>query len=152
MIVASTPPSEAWPDWAGRLHASGLRSTSQRLMILDELHKANHVIAQQIHDRLAGISTPPDVSTIYRNLQTLTEIGLVSHVHLGGLTPSYVLAERAPYGHLVCRNCGHVTELSADITAGLAEQLAVSYAFDLDISHLSLFGRCQHCHDSAAKP
>ena len=99
-------------DWPGRLHEAGLRGTIPRLMVLRELERTHHATVQQLRDRLAAKGEPsPDLSTVYRNLETRAAHGLVAHVQLAGAKPSYLLAERAARGHLVCRKCGSINEL-----------------------------------------
>ncbi|GAA2924325.1 hypothetical protein GCM10020221_20370 [Streptomyces thioluteus] len=46
-----------------------------------------------------------NISTVYRTLELLEELGLVSHAHLGHGAPTYHLADRHDHIHLVCRDC-----------------------------------------------
>ncbi len=72
---------------------SGLRLTSARRLVLEALLKAGGPIsAEEIADGLGGRMTQSDIASVYRNLETLEEIGLIHHLHLGHGPGLYALA------------------------------------------------------------
>ncbi len=54
---------------------------------------------------------------MYRTLELLEELGLVSHAHLGHGAPTYHLADRHHHLHLVCRDCTKVIEADVEVAS-----------------------------------
>lgn len=88
----------------------------------------------------------PDVaeSTIYRNLATLEELGVVEHVHLGHGPSTYHLTEDG-HQHLLCERCGQVIEVPEETFTTLADQLAATYGFQIHPRHFAIMGVCRRC-------
>ena len=86
-----------------------------------------------------------NISTVYRTLELLEELGLVTHTHLGHGAPTYHLAAEADHVHLVCRGCGEVTEVAPRLVDGLVNALDRSSASPPTCSHLTVFGTCRNC-------
>ena len=88
----------------------GGRVTSARRLVLEAIFKAK---GHQTAEELAAVvqKRAPDIhlSTIYRNLEDLQELGVVVHAHLGHGPSTYHLAASA-HGHFVCEACGVVIE------------------------------------------
>jgi Fur family ferric uptake transcriptional regulator len=131
--------------WDAALRASGHRVTPQRQLVLEAVTKLNHAspeeIFAEVHQKASGVN----VSTIYRTLELLEQLGLVSHTHLGHGAPRYHLAAEAQHVHLVCRDCGRVTEIGPDAIRPLITGLDERYGFETDVGHLTVFGRCAEC-------
>src|SRR5262249_4958983 len=86
-----------------------------------------------------------NISTIYRALELLEQLGLVTHTHLGHGAPRYHLAAEAEHVHLVCAECGRITPIPPEAVAPLGSALAAGYVFQTDVGHLTVFGRCASC-------
>lgn len=127
-------------ELAERLRARGLRVTSQREQVLAAVRALGHATPEQINDSLAGV----DLTTVYRTLELLEEIGLVRHTHLGHGAPSYRPAEDQ-HIHVVCHACGAVVDGDPALIDALADQLLGNDGFVLDRSHFTAFGRCRAC-------
>jgi Fur family transcriptional regulator, ferric uptake regulator len=127
-------------ELAARLHARGLRMTPQRGAVLAAVRALQHATPEQICDTVADI----DVTTVYRTLELLEELGLVRHTHLGHGAPSFRPAED-DHVHVVCHSCGRVVDASPDLVAPLAARLNTESGFVLDRSHFTVFGRCRDC-------
>src|SRR4051794_27079960 len=81
------------------VRAHGLRVSSARRCVLDALLAAT---APLTAEEIAGGA---DVASVYRNLETLEQIGIVRHVHLGHGPGRYVLSARSG-GWATCDACG----------------------------------------------
>jgi Fur family transcriptional regulator, ferric uptake regulator len=131
--------------WDAALRASGYRVTPQRQLVLEAVTKLNHAspeeIFAEVHQKASGVN----VSTIYRTLELLEQLGLVSHTHLGHGAPRYHLAAEAQHVHLVCRDCGRVTELAPEAARPLVTALDEEHGFETDVGHLTVFGTCRDC-------
>ena len=128
------------PALAERLRSRGLRMTPQREQVLSTVRRLGHATPEQISDAVAGV----DLTTVYRTLELLEEIGLVRHAHLGHGAPSYRPAEDE-HIHVVCHACGSVVDAEPGLVAELADQLHRELGFVLDRSHFTVFGRCHDC-------
>jgi Fur family transcriptional regulator, ferric uptake regulator len=131
--------------WDAALRASGYRVTPQRQLVLEAVTKLNHAspeeIFAEVHQKARGVN----VSTIYRTLELLEQLGLVTHTHLGHGAPRYHLAAEAQHVHLVCRDCGRVTELAPEAAYPLVSVLDEKHGFETDVGHLTVYGTCRDC-------
>jgi Fur family ferric uptake transcriptional regulator len=136
--------------WDATLRASGYRVTPQRQLVLEAVTKLNHASPEEICTEVQQTARGVNVSTIYRTLELLEQLGLVTHTHLGHGAPSYHLAAEAQHVHLVCRGCGRVTELAPEAADPLVAALDAEHGFETDVGHLTVFGTCRDCRGAAA--
>ena len=95
---------------------------------------------------LIGDAAQVHLSTVYRTLDALTELGVVVHVHVPGGSTRYTLADAEPlHVHAQCLNCQRLIDLPAEIMIDLADQLRRSHSFVLDPGHVALSGTCSDC-------
>ena len=135
----------AMSDLAHLLRDRGLRLTPQRQMVLDAVRQLGHATPEQVHAAVRDVASGVNITTIYRTLELLEELGLVTHVHLSHGAPTYHGVSEEKHVHLVCRNCEHVAELDQDELAPLAARLREERGFRMDIGHVALFGLCKGC-------
>lgn len=128
------------------LHARGMRWTPQRRALVEVLVGANgHVTGVELVDRCRAVDPETTASTVYRTLDVLEEIGLVRHSHgHDGREEFHVLPSRE-HGHLRCEACGNTWEIEADEARRLTTTLARDRRFRVNLSHLSIVGRCSEC-------
>ncbi len=89
------------------LRDRGLRLSSARRLVLEALFAGEGpVSAEQIADGLDGRLPQSDLASVYRNLETLEELGMVRHVHLGHRAGLYALAAADDREYLACERCG----------------------------------------------
>lgn len=135
-------------DWQDELRAHGYRLTPQRQLVLEAVARLGHAtpedIATAVHETASGVN----LSTVYRTLEVLEHVGLVQHTHLGHGAPTYSVASTDDHVHLVCRDCGAVQEVDADLLAEATRRLADERGFALDLGHVALFGRCARCRSN----
>jgi Fur family transcriptional regulator, ferric uptake regulator len=136
--------------WDDTLRAKGYRVTPQRQLVLQAVTRLDHATPEEIYAEVRQSARGVNVSTIYRALELLEQIGLVTHTHLGHGAPSYHLASEAQHVHLVCRQCERVTQLPPAVAAPLAAALEAGQGFETDVAHLTVFGRCADCRAAAA--
>jgi Fur family ferric uptake transcriptional regulator len=130
----------AQPDLAAELRARGLRMTAQREQVLEAVRELGHATPEQLSEALSGV----DLTTVYRSLELLEELGLVRHTHLGHGAPSYRPAED-DHIHVVCHHCGSVVDAPADLVDALERQLQDERGFVIDRAHFTVFGTCGAC-------
>src|SRR5215469_4192600 len=131
--------------WDKALRARGYRVTPQRQLVLAAVTKLEHATPEEIWADVQQTASGVNISTIYRALELLEQLGLVTHTHLGHGAPSYHLAAEAQHVHLVCRECGRVTELPPEAARPLVTALDSEHGFETDVRHLTVFGTCREC-------
>jgi Fur family ferric uptake transcriptional regulator len=127
-------------DLEQRLHQRGLRMTPQRRQVLDAVRALEHATPEQICAAVPDV----DVTTVYRTVELLEELGLLRHTHLGHGAASFRPAEDQ-HVHVVCHSCGGVVDVPNDLIDGLVERLRAERGFEVDRSHFTVFGRCNDC-------
>lgn len=141
--AGSPTPDEALAD---ALRARGMRLTGPRRRIVAALSGLAHGTPEQVAETLAvdgGPSVP--LSTVYRGLEALEGLGLVSHTHLDHRAPAYHLTAHADHIHLVCLSCSAVTSVPAETAASLAGNLRDLVGFEPDMTHMAIHGWCRAC-------
>lgn len=134
--------SETWQE---ELRAKGYRVTPQRQLVLEAVTNLEHGTPEEICAEVQRTARGVNISTVYRTLELLEELGLVKHAHLGHGPPNYHLAAEAEHIHLVCRDCGTVNDVDPAAASGLAERLRGDFGFETDVHHLTVYGRCKEC-------
>ena len=127
------------------LRARGSRVTAPRRILLEVLFRARgHLSAEDLAAAVQRRAPDVHLSTIYRNLEDLEHLGVVSHCHLGHGPSSYLLATHA-HAHFICEECGAMIEAPDDIFRGLAKAAKTRLGFTIDPNHFAIQGRCDHC-------
>ncbi len=127
------------------LHAIGERLTEPRRAVIGVLaHSHEHVTAEQVS---AALGEEVHRATVYRTLDRLAELGIVSAMRTGDAT-SYHLAVTAhghEHLHARCRLCGRVVVLPVDSLQGAVDRLRHARLFRLDPAKSDLVGICEDC-------
>jgi Fur family transcriptional regulator, ferric uptake regulator len=127
----------------------GYRMTSQRAALLDAIWAfEGHFTVERVREALTHTMPSVDDSTIYRTLDLLTQLGVLTT--LTGQTPTEFERPREPHHHLVCSQCGTVTALADYHFDHLLHHLLEEHGFVADITHLAIPGRCTDCQDDSA--
>ena len=128
------------------LQEKGYRLTPQRLMVVEALHSVDrHISAEEIYAKVKEKYPYANISTVYRTLDLLKELGLVTEIDLGDGRVRYHPAEKGHHHHLVCHNCGTIIDLPEEAFNPLIDKLGRDYKFKADLKHLAIFGLCEKC-------
>ena len=128
------------------LKQRGLRMTPQRQLILEAIAASEgHMSAEGLYQQVAPRFPDVNISTVYRTLEVLEELGLLRHTHFHAGVARYHLATEREHQHLVCRRCGRETELDLDVLRPLGDALQRRYGFAADLTHTAIVGTCQTC-------
>ncbi len=133
------------PSLADELRSRGLRVTAQRQLVLDAVRRLRHATPDQVFEEIAKTVTGVNITTVYRTLELLEELGLITHAHLSHGAPTFHPVDEDQHAHLVCRGCGRVSEVPASRITPLVEALSHEESFTVDIGHLALSGLCGTC-------
>jgi Fur family ferric uptake transcriptional regulator len=130
------------------LKEKGYRLTPQRLMVLSALHSVDtHISAEDIYAQVKAKYQYANISTVYRTLDLLKELKLITEIDLDDGCIRYHLTEKGHHHHLVCSNCGKMIDLPESTLLKLSETLARDYKFQADLKHLAVFGICSDCQN-----
>jgi Fe2+ or Zn2+ uptake regulation protein len=147
--VVTTDPVEAIiakiRDRGGRATVAR-RATIGVLLNTGQTHLSAEDIVGQVKRRHPEVAE----STIYRNLATLEELGVVEHVHLGHGPSTYHLTEDG-HQHLLCERCGKVIEVPEETFVPLAAELAATYGFQIRPRHFAIMGLCRRCQSRRSR-
>jgi Fur family transcriptional regulator, peroxide stress response regulator len=94
-----------------KLVRCGVKSTHQRMRILESLQKMGHPDAKKVYLFLVREMPSLSKTTVYNTLDALHRAGLVSVLSIAGEGTRYELAGE-PHCHFVCRKCGKIIDMS----------------------------------------
>lgn len=123
------------------LRDAGFRRTPQRQQVWEAVERMRHATPEQIAASLPDV----DLSTVYRALEVLVEVGLITHTHIGHGPPVYHAVDPTPHLHLVCQRCGRQASADVSLADGFVAALRDQHGFSADLAYLSVPGLCQDC-------
>jgi Fur family ferric uptake transcriptional regulator len=144
MTISPDAPALAFTDLADAVHAlreRGLRMTTPRRLVLEALFAAEGPASAE---RIAG-TLNLDVTSVYRNLETLERHGLARHVHLGHGPGLYVLVGRGEREFLYCERCGAVRALESEELDPVRDRVRELFGYRARFSHFPIVGVCAAC-------
>src|SRR5712692_8371843 len=132
------------------LRTRGLRMTPQRRAIVAEVmaaegHISPTIVSRRVRERVPGVNP----STVYRTLDLLEDLGVLSHAHLESGAEYHRRAD-SEHVHLICSNCGSEDALSLNEAANLKRLIGQHHAFEPDLTHFAISGLCASCKGSIA--
>lgn len=135
-------PEESWQE---QLRGSGHRLTPQRAAVLAAVERLGHATPEQVYAEVRDSSDSVNLSTVYRTLELLDELGVIRHAHLSDRAPTYHARTDHEHVHLVCRGCRQVISVGEDVVAAALGPIAAMHDFTPDYGHLVVFGECGAC-------
>ena len=134
------------------LQEKGHRLTPQRMLVIEALHSADkHISAEEIYGQLHSRYPYVNISTVYRTLELLKKLHLVTETNFGEGRVRYHVAEKGHHHHLVCRSCGRIIDLEELVLHPLKDTLLQEYGFRADLRHLAIPGECTGCRRKGNK-
>lgn len=129
------------------LRAAGGRATPARRAIIEVLvggRQHQHLTAEEVATRVQAVLPDVALSTVYRSMEALEELGFVEHLHLGHGPAVYHLADER-HLHLSCEGCGAVIELPPSTLDAISTEIRRRHRFQIDPRHFAIPGRCVRC-------
>jgi Fur family ferric uptake transcriptional regulator len=123
------------------------RATRQRTAVANALVNASGFrSAQQLHEELRASGESVGLTTVYRHLQALADLGEVDVVRTDDGEQQYrACGSTGHHHHLVCRTCGRSEEVAGPAVERWADAVAREHGFT-DVSHtVEIFGTCGDC-------
>ncbi len=139
------------PAAIAALRANGLRVSTARRVVLEALFAAGGpATAEQLASGLDGRAPQSDLASMYRNLDTFEQLGLVRHVHFGHGAGRYVLSARSHGGYVACARCGAFDELEDGALDALRRAVRAHTSYEVGFTHFPVVGLCAGCVASDA--
>jgi Fur family transcriptional regulator, ferric uptake regulator len=127
------------------LRESGYKSGGARATVIDVLAEEDCCLTvPAIHARVRRRRPSVGIASVYRALETLTELGLVHRLELGTGGAHYEPAGDHHH-HLVCDDCGRVEAFSDDRLERVIDHVSKTAAFRIDEHDVVLRGQCRTC-------
>jgi Fur family ferric uptake transcriptional regulator len=135
---------------ADLLHQRGLQLTMQRQAVYESVAGCpGHICAEHLQDavqqRWPGLKM--NKTTIYRNLDLLVSLGLISEHRCDGGPAQYEPAERGRHSHMICRRCGTMADLDPAILEFLERRILEQHGFRLELDNYPVSGVCARCQN-----
>jgi Fur family transcriptional regulator, stress-responsive regulator len=131
--------------WAERLRAVGLRVTQPRLAVLDVVHGAPHLTADQVAERVRGGIGAVSTQAIYDALNTLTQHHILRRFEPAGSAMKFEVATGDNHHHLVCRSCGTVADVPCAISSMPCARPEDTQGFEVEEAEVTYWGTCRAC-------
>ena len=96
------------------------------------------------------VDAPDLVASVYRNLETLEQIGLVRHFHLGHGPGLYVRAAVGSLEYLLCDACGAVVAVAPERLDGVRATIRREFGYEARFTHFPIAGLCPDCAAEAS--
>lgn len=148
MTAPQTGPAVQAPDLATAtafLRERGLRLSSIRRLMLEQLYAATEPLtAERLAGRIGG-EPGADVASVYRNLETLEQVGLVRHFHLGHSPGLYVRAGAGVREYLVCASCQAIRALEPGELEPVRDLVRERFGWESRFTHDPIVGLCPEC-------
>jgi Fur family ferric uptake transcriptional regulator len=136
------------PDVDAAVHVlrdRGLRASAARRLVLEALFAAERpVSAEEIAGGIGGRVPRSDLASVYRNLETLEELGLARHVHLGHGPGLYAMAG-ADVEYVVCERCSAFRALAPARLDRVRDEIRSALGYEARFTHFPIVGLCAEC-------
>ncbi len=126
------------------MNKTGMRVTHQRALILETLRQG-HLDADEVYRQAREKQPRLSLSTVYRTLQKLKELGLVDELHFDEAHHHYEIKKPVGHHHLVCLGCGKILEFKCPLSEKMREDVARQKGFEVTGIEVNMTGYCAHC-------
>lgn len=135
------------------LKEKGYKLTPQRRAVLDIIIKneGKHLTVEELYDQVKIDCPEIGLATVYRTVLLLDELKVVCKLDLNDGCSRYELVhetENHQHHHLVCTNCGKVTEVEGDLLETLENTIEEKYDFMIKNHSVKFFGLCKDCRNN----
>lgn len=135
------------------LKEKGYKLTPQRRAIVDIIirNEGNHLTTEELYDLVRKDCPEIGLATVYRTVQLLEELGVVSKLDLNDGCSRYELVheeENHQHHHLICTNCGKLIEVEGDLLEVLEHNIEEKYNFKIKNHSVKFYGLCSNCAEN----
>ena len=127
------------------LDKTGIRITNQRALIMDIIRQG-HMEADEVYRQARKKQPRLSLSTVYRTLQKLKEVGLIEELHFDENHHHYEIKQPGGHHHLVCLGCGRILEFECPLSEKMKEDVSRQKDFEVTGIEVHMTGYCSDCH------
>jgi Fur family ferric uptake transcriptional regulator len=132
-------------DVAAALRERGGRLTTPRRLVLQALFATDDLVPDERIAAGTDTGIPLDLTSVYRNLERLEQLGVVRHIHVGHGPGVYGLLSHGEREYLVCEVCGKVTPADAEQLDRVRAVIREQFGYEVRFTHFPIHGRCADC-------
>ena len=128
--------------------ANGRKITAQRQSVFKALEgDVTHPSAERVHERVRREMPNVSLKTVYLTLNDLADLGAIAVLDVGTGSARFDPNVETTHHHLVCRSCGKVRDVAADLP-GLRVSRRATQGFEVDSAEVVFRGLCDECKGS----
>ncbi len=122
-----------------------LRMTNQREIILNELRKCRqHLTADELYSRVKKIMPRISLATVYRNLETLSEAGIIAKLEMSGRQKRFDY-DIEKHDHIFCVKCHRVDNIRLERGLISTSSLSLPPGYQITGYRIEFVGICPQC-------
>jgi Fur family ferric uptake transcriptional regulator len=132
------------------LKKNNLKFTIQREVILETLYNSNeHLTPEALHhliqERYPELKT--GIATVYRTLSLLEDSNVVTSLSFGAQGKKYELGAKEHHDHLICTECGEITEFVDEEIEKRQHVITDELGFKMLDHSMQIYGICKKCQE-----
>jgi Fur family ferric uptake transcriptional regulator len=125
--------------------AGGKRSKSRALIMEIFFRSGRHLTVEELARKVRARNRDIGPATIYRTLKLLARLGYAKELDFGEGAKRYETSLTSHHDHLVCTECGQVSEFEEPRIEFLQEEVARQHGFSPTMHRLAIYGYCPRC-------
>ena len=135
-------------DFKSLLKKNSLKFTIQREVILESLYNSDeHLTPEALHhhiqDKFPDLKT--GIATVYRTLSLLEDSNMVTSLSFGAQGKKYELGAKEHHDHLICTECGSITEFVDQQIEERQHAISDELGFKMSDHSMQIYGLCKNC-------
>ncbi len=137
-------------DFKALLKDKALKFTNQREKILETLYYSQEHLTPEALHQLIKEKNPElnaGIATIYRTLSMLEENDIVSSLSFGAQGKKYELGAKDHHDHMICTECGEITEFVDEVIEQQQHKIAEKFGFKMQDHSMQIYGVCKQCQN-----
>ena len=137
-------------DFKVLLKKNALKFTIQREVILDTLYNSDeHLTPESLHNLIQNKhpKLKTGIATVYRTLALLEDSNMVTSLSFGAQGKKYELGVKEHHDHLICTECGTITEFVDEDIEKRQHDITDELGFKMSDHSMQIYGICKQCQD-----
>ncbi len=137
-------------EFKSLLKKNGEKFTIQREVILETLYNSDEHLTPEALHQLIQKQHPElktGIATVYRTLSRLEDSEIVTSLSFGAQGKKYELGAKDHHDHMICTECGNITEFVDKAIEERQHKIADEFGFDMKDHSMQIYGVCKNCQE-----